>query len=303
MRCAVCVDAMLCVDCFAGGIEYESHKRTHAYRVMRPFCEPLYVCDWSADEEYLLLSGILLYGLGNWPSISDRVGFKSAQQCEDHFFEVYTQDGGGALDLYEGPAAENKRMEAAKGMFDPAKLTALLQQQPPRRRQSQPSQQVAESEASRPVPAGKQAGSGTRGRRRSGGVKGKKGASVGSPVMTTPDTDASLANMIRDDEWEDIWNEAHDDYFLYMSDGDEETPVTTVSEAQSSPAEDKEKGAGGNAGRATSDEKIAVSEARVRKSSRAMMTGDTAPWKRKSSYIPSDMRLVAPFALYEKHVR
>ncbi len=41
------------------------------------------------DEELLLLEGVSLYGLGNWPDIAEHVQTKTADDCKAHFFAVY----------------------------------------------------------------------------------------------------------------------------------------------------------------------------------------------------------------------
>lgn len=34
IKCAVCPDVELCVECFAEGVELEQHKKDHAYSVI-----------------------------------------------------------------------------------------------------------------------------------------------------------------------------------------------------------------------------------------------------------------------------
>ncbi|PKI73992.1 hypothetical protein CRG98_005609 [Punica granatum] len=67
IKCAVCPDFDLCVECFSVGAEVTPHRSNHAYRVM----------------------GIEMYGLGNWTEVAEHVGTKNKEQCIDHYTEVY----------------------------------------------------------------------------------------------------------------------------------------------------------------------------------------------------------------------
>ena len=89
IKCAVCDDFDLCVDCFSVGAELKPHKNDHSYRVMDNLDYKVLTDDWAADEELLLLEGIDLFGLGNWADVAIHVGTKSKQKCEQHFFDVY----------------------------------------------------------------------------------------------------------------------------------------------------------------------------------------------------------------------
>ena len=52
---------------------------------------PLFVEDWGADEELLLLEAISLYGFGSWDEISDHIGTKTALECKNHYLGVYIE--------------------------------------------------------------------------------------------------------------------------------------------------------------------------------------------------------------------
>ena len=43
----------------------------------------------GADEELLLVEGAEMYGLGNWADMSDHVGGRTKEECEEHYREVY----------------------------------------------------------------------------------------------------------------------------------------------------------------------------------------------------------------------
>jgi len=78
IRCAECAAVDLCIECFATGSEsgdLPAHKRTHAYRVMDNLnALALTVdADWTAREEFMLLDGIDMYGVGNWRCVQHLV--------------------------------------------------------------------------------------------------------------------------------------------------------------------------------------------------------------------------------------
>lgn len=89
IKCAVCSDFDLCIECFSVGAEIHPHKSNHPYRVMDNLSFPLISPDWSADEEILLLEGIEMHGLGSWNDVAEHVGTKSKEQCVDHYNAIY----------------------------------------------------------------------------------------------------------------------------------------------------------------------------------------------------------------------
>ncbi|XP_057542670.1 transcriptional adapter ADA2-like [Amaranthus tricolor] len=89
IKCAMCPDFDLCIECFSVGAEVNPHKSNHAYRVMDNLSFPLICPDWNADEEILLLEGIEMYGLGNWAEVAEHVGTKSKSECIDHYNTIY----------------------------------------------------------------------------------------------------------------------------------------------------------------------------------------------------------------------
>ncbi|XP_073103747.1 transcriptional adapter ADA2 isoform X1 [Elaeis guineensis] len=89
IKCAICADFDLCVECFSVGAEVSPHKSNHPYRVMDNKSFPLLCSDWNADEEILLLEGIDMYGLGGWAEIAEHVGTKNKAQCIDHYTTAY----------------------------------------------------------------------------------------------------------------------------------------------------------------------------------------------------------------------
>jgi len=89
IRCAVCKDFDLCLECFSVGVEISDHKNDHAYKIMDYMSFPLFEEGWGADEELLLIEGIQMYGLGNWTDVADHVSTKSQDACREHYFKIY----------------------------------------------------------------------------------------------------------------------------------------------------------------------------------------------------------------------
>ncbi|CAI0440238.1 unnamed protein product [Linum tenue] len=89
IKCAMCPDFDLCIECFSVGAEMQPHKSSHPYRVMDNLSFPLICPDWNADDEILLLEGIEMYGMGNWTEIAEHVGTKSKDVCIEHYNNVY----------------------------------------------------------------------------------------------------------------------------------------------------------------------------------------------------------------------
>ncbi|KAF7803858.1 transcriptional adapter ADA2b [Senna tora] len=89
IKCAMCPDFDLCIECFSVGAEVTPHKSNHPYRVMDNLCFPLICPDWNADDEILLLEGIEMYGMGNWAEVAEHVGTKNKEACIEHYRNVY----------------------------------------------------------------------------------------------------------------------------------------------------------------------------------------------------------------------
>ncbi|KAL0300895.1 UNVERIFIED_CONTAM: Transcriptional adapter ADA2b [Sesamum radiatum] len=89
IKCAVCSDFDLCIECFSVGAEVHPHKSGHPYRVMDILSFPLICPEWNADEEMLLLEGIEMYGMGNWAEVAEHVGTKTKEVCIEHYRNAY----------------------------------------------------------------------------------------------------------------------------------------------------------------------------------------------------------------------
>ncbi|EGG13494.1 myb domain-containing protein [Cavenderia fasciculata] len=89
IKCSVCEDFDLCLECFSVGAEIYPHKNHHDYQVIDNMHFPMFTEDWGADEELLLLEAIESFNMGNWNEISDNVGTKSPLDCRNHYFTYY----------------------------------------------------------------------------------------------------------------------------------------------------------------------------------------------------------------------
>lgn len=65
------------------------HKNSHPYRIVTRHRFPIFTSDWSADEELLLIDGLLQFGMGNWKDAAEHVGTRSKEECERHYNQVY----------------------------------------------------------------------------------------------------------------------------------------------------------------------------------------------------------------------
>jgi transcriptional adapter 2-alpha len=57
IHCNECHDLSLCSDCFAVGVNIDSHVSSHSYRVGDCLDCSIFAKDWSVAEELLLLEG------------------------------------------------------------------------------------------------------------------------------------------------------------------------------------------------------------------------------------------------------
>lgn len=89
IQCAECEDYDLCVPCFRGGMSSGSHKSWHDYRVIERNTFPIFDEDWGADEEYLLIQGCEMFGIGNWKDIADHIGNRTAIEVSEHYESTY----------------------------------------------------------------------------------------------------------------------------------------------------------------------------------------------------------------------
>lgn len=91
IRCAECEcpPCLLCLQCFAKGLELDRHANDHDYEIVRTDFS-LWDDDWLAAEEMQLLEAIDDCGLGNWLDISKHMR-KPMNECEAHYWHYYVE--------------------------------------------------------------------------------------------------------------------------------------------------------------------------------------------------------------------
>eukprot|EP01079_Euglenida_sp_SAG-EU17-18_P004023 gene4023-101_t len=89
IKCVICMDFELCVDCYAVGVELAGHKKEHLCRILGEVtAEAFPHSGWQAEEEVQLLEGISLKGLGHWAAVAQHCGGdRTPQECCDHFYD------------------------------------------------------------------------------------------------------------------------------------------------------------------------------------------------------------------------
>ena len=90
IACAHCASFDLCLECFSRGREISTHRRSHAYRVVDTMQWAVFEGAWTAEEEWLLLEGLGVVGMGNWAGVAMHVGGgKSPAECQRHYERIY----------------------------------------------------------------------------------------------------------------------------------------------------------------------------------------------------------------------
>ncbi|KAG8900245.1 Transcriptional adapter ada2 [Tulasnella sp. 403] len=79
----------LCPSCFCKGKEVGKHRASHPYRVIERHSYPIFTEDWGADEELLLVDGLLASGMGSWADAAEHIGTRTREEVEKHYNEVY----------------------------------------------------------------------------------------------------------------------------------------------------------------------------------------------------------------------
>jgi transcriptional adapter 2-alpha len=124
IRCAVCDEFEVCIECFIAGVELKGHQSTHNYRVIDNMHFPFFETSWSADEEYLLLEGLEESGVGNWTDIAENFGAtKTPNQIRDHWMQFYLQSPQWPCVDYSNIIATRERVKQLNSgaHIDPAK--------------------------------------------------------------------------------------------------------------------------------------------------------------------------------------
>jgi hypothetical protein len=62
IKCAVCADFDLCLECFSAGVEITPHKNYHAYRVVDNLSFPIFHPDWGVSAMGRGAQAIIAHG-------------------------------------------------------------------------------------------------------------------------------------------------------------------------------------------------------------------------------------------------
>nr|CAG4650937.1 EOG090X058A [Simocephalus serrulatus] len=95
IRCSVCVDYELCLQCFSLGCEIGPHKSSHGYRIIDPGTFSIFPNEredeggWIAREDYQLLDAIEQFGYGNWEDVAKHVETRDSEKSKDHYCERF----------------------------------------------------------------------------------------------------------------------------------------------------------------------------------------------------------------------
>nr|CAG4644755.1 EOG090X058A [Leptodora kindtii] len=95
VRCNVCVDYELCLQCFSLGCEIGPHKSSHSYKLLDPgtfsiFPEKNVIGQpesdrWIAREEYQLLDAIEQFGYGNFEDVAKHVETRDSERAKEYY--------------------------------------------------------------------------------------------------------------------------------------------------------------------------------------------------------------------------
>ena len=78
-------DLFFCIDCFL----LSKHSKEHPYHIIDALNFPLFIHNWTANDELKLLSFIAKCGLNNWEEISKLIENKGQVECESYYYSFY----------------------------------------------------------------------------------------------------------------------------------------------------------------------------------------------------------------------
>ena len=123
IRCHVCTDYDLCVQCFKDGSKTRDHDpATHDFLVIEQHSIPVYDEDWGADEELCLLEGAEVYGLGSWADIADHIGgYRTKDEVRDHYIKTYIASPNFPLPANADPGDKRMSEDVPRELFQSRK--------------------------------------------------------------------------------------------------------------------------------------------------------------------------------------
>lgn len=101
IRCIKCPNFIQCLQCTTTFQENENHLIEHSFIIIEPRPYPIFCQNWDAHDELLLLSGIKLFGIGNWNEIAIYMKTKTALDIETHYTAIYINSPNAPLPIPE----------------------------------------------------------------------------------------------------------------------------------------------------------------------------------------------------------
>ncbi|XP_056640082.1 transcriptional adapter 2B [Diorhabda sublineata] len=91
VKCCVCVDFDICLQCFSVGAEIGPHRNDHAYKFVDHCAASIFGGKgaWTGKEYLQLLDAVELYGFGNWELISEHVETRSPEEVKEEYIARY----------------------------------------------------------------------------------------------------------------------------------------------------------------------------------------------------------------------
>lgn len=91
-----------------------SLRKGQSNRKQEQNSQPIFTPDWGADEELLLISGLIQNGLGNWAEVAQHVGTRTKEECEQHYLQVYLGVSEHGEDLRVKEREQDEEMDESK---------------------------------------------------------------------------------------------------------------------------------------------------------------------------------------------
>ena len=78
-------DFIFCINCFL----LSKHNADHSYHLIDALNFPLFIDNWSLNEEHKLITFVEKCGLNNWEEISKSIENKGQVECESYYYTFY----------------------------------------------------------------------------------------------------------------------------------------------------------------------------------------------------------------------
>lgn len=90
VRCTVCPDFKLCLQCFSAGAEIGQHKNDEPYQFVDAGMPCLFGRNkWTPQEEIHLLDATEYYGFGNWEDIANHIETRTPEEAKEEYVHRY----------------------------------------------------------------------------------------------------------------------------------------------------------------------------------------------------------------------